>query len=439
MERMDLSGKEIYDFGRETVGYIVLEVECLEDSDVMVAYGEHLADGCVRQKIGSRDFSMRFRCSKGQHTFEQLFLRVAGRYVEIFKPEGVEIKSVAILPVMYPMEETERFLTGLEGEIYDVSVRTLKLCMHEHYEDCPWREQALYVLDGRNQMLSGYYAFKDTSFARANIVFISKGIREDGMLELVYPAVNTPVIPFFTVMYPVVVWEYIQHTKDITILAEVMPVVKEITETFKGMIGEEYLIYNKPDRYWNFYEWSQGSSGSKADDADGKKCDLIINCAFVYSTIRYLELCEIYGEAFEIDLDEMRKAIKVMFYDKEKGMFFLSNKNRDLYSQCGNAFAKLIGLDGVNLERAVRGECGVIPATLSMCTFVYDALLDGSEKNKKFVLNSIKHNYGYMLESGATSFWETIRGEADFNNAGSLCHGWSAIPVYYYAKLLKRY
>ena len=41
-----------------------------------------------------------------------------------------------------------------------------------------------------------------------------------------------------------------------------------------------------------------------------------------------------------------------------------------------------------------------------------------------------------MLEKGATSFWETINGDADFGNAGSLCHGWSAMPIYYLNRLL---
>ncbi len=34
--------------------------------------------------------------------------------------------------------------------------------------------------------------------------------------------------------------------------------------------------------------------------------------------------------------------------------------------------------------------------------------------------------------AGSTTCWETQYGAADFNNAGSLCHGWSALPVYYY-------
>ena len=39
-----------------------------------------------------------------------------------------------------------------------------------------------------------------------------------------------------------------------------------------------------------------------------------------------------------------------------------------------------------------------------------------------------------MLNEGATTFWETDKGERDFSNAGSLCHGWSAFPAYLYIR-----
>ena len=35
-----------------------------------------------------------------------------------------------------------------------------------------------------------------------------------------------------------------------------------------------------------------------------------------------------------------------------------------------------------------------------------------------------------MLSSGAQTLWETSVGADDFDNAGSLCHAWSAVPVY---------
>ena len=55
------------------------------------------------------------------------------------------------------------------------------------------------------------------------------------------------------------------------------------------------------------------------------------------------------------------------------------------------------------------------------------------DKNyQKFILNDIDIVYKKMLDAGATTFWETELGEKDFDNAGSLCHGWSALPIYYY-------
>lgn len=436
--KVENSEKEIYDFGKETAGYIVFRVWCEKECDIVLAYGEHLADGCVRQIIQDRDFSLHFHCRPGENVFEQLFVRVAGRYVEIFKPEHAKVESVAIMPVMYPIDEKEHFLTGLDEKIYETCVRTLKLCMHEHYEDCPWREQALYIVDSRNQMLCGYYAFHDSEFARANIVYISKGVREDGLLELTFPAVNTPAIPFFCIMYPVVVWEYVEHTKDMTILEEVMPVVKGIMEKFKSLLNEKHLIFNLPEPYWNFYEWSEGSMGYVPgeewdDEVNELQCDLILNCAFVYAAERYQKLCQLCGEHFEVDLEEIKRAISQSFYDKEKGMYFLSDKKEKYYSQLGNAFAKLIGLEGEHLIQAVRGEGNVVPATLSMKAFVYDALIE----DEVFIFESIRADYGHMLSCGATSFWETIKGEADFDGAGSLCHGWSTMPIYYYNKLLR--
>jgi hypothetical protein len=37
-----------------------------------------------------------------------------------------------------------------------------------------------------------------------------------------------------------------------------------------------------------------------------------------------------------------------------------------------------------------------------------------------------------MVKSGSTTCWETIKGDADFDTAGSLCHAWSSLPVYYH-------
>ena len=40
--------------------------------------------------------------------------------------------------------------------------------------------------------------------------------------------------------------------------------------------------------------------------------------------------------------------------------------------------------------------------------------------------------WGDMLTQGATTFWETEQGGWDFDRGGSLCHAWSAVPLYLY-------
>ena len=73
-----------------------------------------------------------------------------------------------------------------------------------------------------------------------------------------------------------------------------------------------------------------------------------------------------------------------------------------------------------------------------MKTFKYDALLKCDKaKYQSAVLEEIRQDYEKMLAAGATSVCDTTDGASAFDNAGSLCHGWSAIPIVYFETLLR--
>lgn len=443
---LNIKNKMIYDLEREEAGYLFCEFDCEEDCVVKVSYGEHIFDGEVRRLIpggyknAGRDFSLDFICKKGVNKFENRFVRLAGRYLQVECDKNIKVNAVGLIPVHYPVtEKPSNFLDGLDKNIYDTCVRTLRLCMHEHYEDCPWREQALYSLDSRNQMLCGYYAFNEREFQRENLVFISYGKRSDGLLEITYPAVDTPAIPFFSLIYIVAVNEYIEHTGDTSIIEEVWQTISGIANVFIDRLGEGALLKNLPAPYWNFYEWSKGSDNdSELIDSIPRieKTELLLNCAFVYSMNAYEKLCKIKGEKYTVDIEKVKNAIHNTFFDKQKNRYFLSDVDHS-YSQLGNAFALLIGLGNADIEEGLKNDKTLVPATLSMLGFVYDALLKNPQ-NEQFVLDDIRRNYKYMLDCGATSFWENLDKVDELTPACSLCHGWSAIPVYYYNKILKK-
>ena len=166
--------------------------------------------------------------------------------------------------------------------------------MHEHYEDCPWREQALYTMDSRNQMLCGYYAFGEYEFARASLVLISKGVRPDGLLSLCFPAGIDYPIPSFSLVYFIQVSEYIRFSGDLSLGTELYPMLKNLMQTFLSRIDESGLIKSFAD-CWNFYEWSTGMSGKMVEDNPGYEAPL--NAFLVLGLRSMSEISEALGHS----------------------------------------------------------------------------------------------------------------------------------------------
>ena len=137
--------------------------------------------------------------------------------------------------------------------------------------------------------------------------------------------------------------------------------------------------------------------------------------------------CNLTGEV--IDFEPMKKAINDTFY--VNGLYKLCTDG-EIYGQLGNVFAVLSGVADKSLVEKIINDKSLVPCTLSMKTFLYEAVDD-----KDFILNDIRNDYSYMLDAGATTFWETING-VKIDVAGSLCHGWSTIPIIYFNKYLNK-
>lgn len=86
------------------------------------------------------------------------------------------------------------------------------------------------------------------------------------------------------------------------------------------------------------------------------------------------------------------------------------------------------------LCRKLKNGQNLTPITLSNRIWLYEALLKYSENELNFVLRDLESVYGNMVTCGDTTLYETEEGAEDFNRAGSLCHGWSAVACYIYRK-----
>ena len=431
----------LIDLGGEVVGFPFLDITSDTEQTITVSWGEHITDGCVRKKIGSRSFYFEYKSKTGQNRFTEYMLRLGCRYLEIESEAPIKISSVGIIPQEYEVYSLKfSFENELDQRIYAICLNTLKKCMMEHYVDCPWREQALYAFDSRNQMLCGYYAFSggNAEYARANLKLIGMDRRPDGLLSICYPCGIELAIPSFSLYYILAMKEYIEHTGDLTLATELYSKLVGVLNEF--MSREDRGLINKPlgDSMWNFYDWSRYSDGSKSKYGI-YDTDLAINCLSIIALDSFDRICELIGKNFPFGrkADSIREAARESFLC-ENGLYTM-HKGEEHFTSLGNTLALLAGVakkeERIDICDAITGGT-LVDCSLSMKVLEYTALLDtDTEKYKDHILSEIRKGYKAMLDADSDTVWETALGESDFGNAGSLCHGWSAIPIYIYHKL----
>ncbi len=445
----------ILDIEKEEAGLMELEVDVPKGTIIDVGYGEHLEDLRVRTSVGGRNFANRYVSGEGRQTFLHPFLRLAGRYIQVHitPPAGAEAQPIilqyaGVRPTWYPVAHTGIFKSSdsLHDKIWDVSRRTLELCMHEHYEDCPWREQALYAMDARNQALAGYYCFGNYDFAAASWKLLGQGMNEkDGFLELCSPGQVGVNIPSFSLAWILALDDYMLFSGDRDFVKSQLPIARRIIERCNRESTGPIVGTPQGKRMWNFYEWAPGLDGSGSrgfEVVTEERFEAPLNLFYLLALDAMAKMakeCGDDGAEFTKIAGEVRAAFADKFWDGDEKAFLtrVGDGNAPHFAELTQALAILAGvvpeaeLGGLR-DRLARDNNGMVPCTISHTLYKFEALLTDRDRFAARVFELIERDWGFMLGQGATSFWETIDGASAFGNAGSLCHGWSGIPAWFY-------
>lgn len=438
----------IYDMLCERCGYLSFEIDACAGCVVDIGYGEHLDDMRVRTSIGERNFANRYICCEGNQKFFYPYRRIAGRYIQLHIIGRVRsIKRISLLQCEYPLKDITTFKTddAFLSRLHSLSINTLKLCMHEHYEDCPWREQALYGSDSRNQMLFGYYAFGEYKFARASLDLLGRTLGKDGFISICAPTDSNLKIPSFSFLWLLAMEEYARYSKDLSLAETYKDKLIYIADTLAPKAPDFIAPSPRGDGIWNFYEWSEGCYDNDNGINEPKELDglyqvfLYIGLASIKELLSFLAEKEKAAKLEEL-LKEMKNAINRVFWNHDQKAYcsYINAGVREGYSELMQVMSLYAGIasdKASHIADLITSENNLVPITLSYTVYKYDALLASDYKYARYVYDDIIAKWGKMIFGGATSFWETEQGADDFDGAGSLCHGWSAVPLY----ILERY
>ncbi len=438
----------VVDLGMEHVGLLTLNVNAPGGAVLEIAHGEHLDDGRVRAWVGGRNFADRYICREGDNQFTLPFRRLGARYLELHlsnyrKP--VRLNYLGLRPTVLPVEPVGDFASSdsLVNQVDTIGIRTLHLCMHEHYEDCPWREQALYGYDSRNQALYGYYVYGNYDFAAASFELLGRGIRDDGLLELCAPAKVGVTIPVFSLVWIVELAEHWLHSGSPALFKQFAAQIRGMLQTAINRYDERTGLYglSRGKDQWHFYEWTPGLCGTIGKGLAGTPHHAAYNLHLLEALNAYAWMLHSAGEVKEAALVNRRRAqlsraIHKAFWDNRHHAYAttlergrqngLHEYTQMLALHQGIVPSKL----ATSLLRSARDEKWA-PMTLSALLYQVTALMPRDAASRQFACRRVHNAFDAMVQNGATTLWETQYGADDFGYAGSLCHGWSALPVYF--------
>ena len=440
----------IIDLGAETVGLLEFEVEAPAGTVLLIAHGEHLDNGRVRAKISIRNFADRYICKEGWTSFQMPFRRLAGRYLEIHSTHEISLRSFGLRPVEYIPARRSAFQVPdtRQTRLHQVAIRTLELCRHEHFEDCPWREQALYGYDSRLQALYGYLAFGDYRFAEVSLSLLGQTLSSDGFLALTAPGRCDITIPIFTFAWVAAVAEHWLYSGKPTLYRAMSGVIDRIMEYAFSRFDAETGLYGLPrgDRYWHFYEWTPGLTGEGAS-APGGTPHIAYNLHLHEAARAYAWMLSHSGkpaQRLERRLRALRETIHREFW--RSADFYGTVPTSEVEPSSGEVAFELV--------QALALHEGIVPpkqrgrlfetlasgklqsCSLSALVYLAKPMLAQSPKSRAWISGRLELLWEKMIASGATSLWETKAAGDDFDFAGSLCHGWSALPVWYHASAI---
>lgn len=389
-------------------------------------------------------------CRPRKNTYEPFWWR-AFRYVRLTIQTArspLTIRFVRYRATHYPLD-VEAALSSSSSPTFDklwrISLNTLRNCMHETYEDCPYYEQNQFIMDSRLQMLFTYAVSRDDRLARKTLHEFHASRREDGLLEAQFPApCRMTAIPAFSLYWVLMVHDHMRHFGDAGLVRQYLGTVDGILDHFSRLVGPLGLVgrfAGPEDETWAFVDWvpewrtpEYGFKGVAVPPAyfscGAATVHSLLYAIALRSAADLAECCGrkcVAGE-YRSRAEELNAAARQHCFDQATGLFTDGPGSAEL-SQHTQVLAVLSGAVHAGeaaalMRRTVldRERYGVVRTSLAMAFYVFRAAsLAGVYEE---LWSELMKPWQVMMDQHLTTW-------AEFEtNPRSDCHGWSATPMY---------
>ncbi len=363
----------------------------------------------------------------------------AGRYIEFLICTGNEplvINSFSLAETRYPLEMESRFDSDnkhLDGLI-STALRTLQMCAHETYMDCPYYEQLMYIGDSRPEVLVTYTITKDSRLPeKALMMFDATREGYGGLTACAYPENSGKSIPSFSLWWIGMMYDYAMWRGNIDFIKPHMVGVRAVAEKMLSCRNKDGLIVSPGG--WDYIDWAQNRNGTwhcgvAPDNGTGINSILNWQAVYIFTLLSKLESFmgedELSARMVRIS-DEMADIIIKTFWDEEKGMFSDDMDKKD-FSEHAQCMAILSGkLDDERKKRVFDGLVGTDGLAKTSIFYTHYLFETYREMKRADLLIKRLGDWFKLEKSGFKTLPEYIDGKSR-----SDCHAWSSHPLFHY-------
>ncbi len=320
------------------------------------------------------------------------------------------------------------------GGIWDISLRSLKLCMHETYYDCPFYEQLQYAMDSRSQILYTYMLSGDDRLARQCMESFRLSQRPDGMLNCTYPHWGPNIIPGFGIYYILMVYDHMMYFGDKDLIRHHLGAIDAVLNYFqdhldkRGMVGKTGGHIS--ERYWSFIDWATAWGKTVGTPPAGLTGPITMESfLYIYGLQHAARLCDYMGRTgtaaeYRTRANAVQQALKQ--HCRDEAGFFLDSPGVREYSQHCQVFAMLT--DTVDPAEGKR---------LLMPTFTETEKFAQCTVASMFYLFRALETVGeYRLTDGLWDTWRNMLRNnlttcvENYVDERSDCHAWGALLLH---------
>lgn len=372
-----------------------------------------------------------------QMKFETVFYRTF-RFLRLFVAAAhapVIVKGLKITSIMYPLRvQSDCVAPPVEKRLWDVSLRTLRLCMHTTYEDCPYYEQMQYTMDTALQMKYSYYVSTDDRLARNAIDAFSAARMPDGLVPCTAPAKFYQVIPGFSMFFIEMLYDHFWHYADVRFLRRYLCVADSIIQYFIQKIDPDTGLFPRSE-YWEFTDWvaewhhNFGVPISKSEPIHTIYHEMLVyflkKAAFLNNEVGRSGTASEYLRV----AGRISDAVLKHCYDENRKLFTdtVGRADASMHAQFWAVLAEIVtGEESVQLMSRTMSDPSLFSCSYSMTYYLLRAL----EMTGLYNLpNRFPDQWLKMLDLNMSTWSE------DPVTQRSDCHGWSSLPIYEFCAL----